>query len=97
MIAATLTTRAVTRQLGGEPEYAAEVARRIADGDLTLAIEAGGDGRASLLAAMKAMVERLAEVVGEVRGSAARLASASGEVNATAQCCRGAPRSRRPP
>ena len=40
-VAATLVTRAVTRQLGGEPEYAVDVARKVAAGDLTLSIAAG--------------------------------------------------------
>jgi len=76
--------RAVSRQIGGEPEYAAEIARRVAGGDLTVAIEAAGGGT-SLLAAMRSMMERLSEVVAEVRLSAEGLAAASSQVNGTAQ------------
>jgi methyl-accepting chemotaxis protein len=84
-IAAGWVTRSVSRQLGGEPEYAADVARRVAEGDLTLSIATKPQDTASLLFAMKVMVERLAQVVGEVRGSSSGLADASGQVSATAQ------------
>jgi methyl-accepting chemotaxis protein len=84
-IAGGLVTRSVTRQLGGEPEYASEVARRVAEGELTLAIETGDGDRSSLLFAMKTMVERLAQVVGDVRASAMGLSGASEQVSATAR------------
>jgi methyl-accepting chemotaxis protein len=84
-LAATWVTRAVTRQLGGEPEYAASVARQVAEGDLTVTIATGAHDASSVLFAMRTMVERLAEVVGEVRASAAGLAEASDQVNGTAQ------------
>jgi methyl-accepting chemotaxis protein len=84
-VAGALVTRSVSRQLGGEPEYAAEVARRVAEGDLTLAIGTRPHDSSSLLFAMKGMVERLAQVVGEVRSSAGGLSAASDQVNATAQ------------
>jgi methyl-accepting chemotaxis protein len=84
-VAGGLVTRSVSRQLGGEPEYAAEVARRVADGDLTLTIGTRAQDGSSLLFVMKGMVERLAQVVGEVRNSAGGLSAASDQVNATAQ------------
>jgi methyl-accepting chemotaxis protein len=84
-VAAAIVTRVVTRQIGGEPEYAAEVARKVAEGDLTLSIATKAHDQSSLLSAMKAMVERLAQVVGEVRTSAGGLSAASDQVNATAQ------------
>ncbi|MBD9369022.1 methyl-accepting chemotaxis protein [Xanthomonas sp. XNM01] len=78
-------TRSLTRQLGGEPAYAMEVAQRVADGDLAVSIVTREGDKTSLLAAFKAMVERLAQVVGEVNSSAESLAGASEEVSATAQ------------
>jgi methyl-accepting chemotaxis protein len=83
--AGALVTRSVTRLLGGEPEYAAEMARRVAEGDLTVSIAAAGQNSRSLLYAMSNMVARLAQVVGDVRSSAAGLSSASDQVNSTAQ------------
>jgi methyl-accepting chemotaxis protein len=84
-IAGGLVTRSVTRQLGGEPEYASEVARRVAEGELTLAISTREEDGSSLLFAMRTMVERLAQVVGDVRASAVGLSGASDQVSATAQ------------
>ena len=54
--------RAVSRQIGGEPEYAAEIARRVAQGDLTVSIEAaraGAHGKGFAVVATE--VRRLAE------------------------------------
>jgi methyl-accepting chemotaxis protein len=61
MAIAVLITRGLTRQLGGEPAYAAEVAGRIANGDLStdVAMRAGDD--ASLMAAIKKMQANLRE------------------------------------
>jgi methyl-accepting chemotaxis protein len=73
------------RQLGGDPRYAAEIVTRVAGGDLTVEIATHPDDRASLLFAMKTMVERLAGVVGNVNSSADALASASEQVSGTAQ------------
>ncbi len=84
-ITGAAVSRSVARQMGGEPEYAVEVARRVAQGDLTLSIATKAEDRTSLLFAMRNMVERLAQVVGEVRASAAQLSGAADQVNSTAQ------------
>jgi methyl-accepting chemotaxis protein len=77
--------RLVLGPLGGEPAYAAEVARRVAQGNLAFEIEGGaGDGR-SAMGALRLMVGKLAEVTSQVRNSAASLASAAGQVSAAAQ------------
>ena len=79
-----LVTRVVTRQLGGEPDYAADIVRRVANGDLTVRVDLRkGDGT-SLLSAMQQMVVRLTEIIGDVRASADSLASASEQVTASA-------------
>jgi methyl-accepting chemotaxis protein len=63
---------------------AVEVADAIAGGDLTVAIEASGtDETGRLLAAMQAMTEKLAQVIGEVRSGAGALSSAATQVSAT--------------
>jgi methyl-accepting chemotaxis protein len=75
-----LLTRSLTRQLGGEPAYAAQVARRIAAGDLVSEVDVrAGDG-SSLLFAMKGMRDRLATIVTEVRSGTDAIASASGQI-----------------
>ena len=78
-------SHSVARQMGGEPEYAADVARRVGEGDLSLSIATGAEDRSSLLFAMRGMVERLARVVGQVRASAEQLSGAADQVTSTAQ------------
>ncbi|MBV6321545.1 methyl-accepting chemotaxis protein [Duganella violaceipulchra] len=78
-------TRVLLRQLGGEPDYAAEVVNRVAAGDLTLTVRIKPGDTTSLLAAMNTMVGNLSRVVTEVNDGAEALASASEEVSATAQ------------
>jgi methyl-accepting chemotaxis protein len=77
--------RSLLRQLGGEPAYAAKVVSDIAAGDLTVTVATKAGDSTSMLAAIKAMVEKLALTIGEVRGTANALSSASEEVSATAQ------------
>ncbi len=65
---------------------AIEVSNRLAEGDMTVTIDASAkDETGQLLSAMKAMSEKLAQIITEVRGSAEALSSASEEVSATAQ------------
>ncbi len=78
-------TLGLLRQLGGEPDYAADVARRVAAGDLTVVVETKANDRSSLLYAMRGMVEKLGRVIGDVRASADQLSAASEEVSATSQ------------
>ena len=77
--------RFVTRPLGGEPAAAAEVANRVAAGDLAVPIQVKNGDTSSLLYALKGMVAKLSQIVGDVRASAEALSSASEEVSATAQ------------
>ncbi|MEW6766272.1 MAG: methyl-accepting chemotaxis protein [Pseudomonadota bacterium] len=79
------TARGVMRQLGGEPDVVTEAAKRLAAGDLTVRIETRADDRDSLMAAMRAMIERLTQIIGEVREASSALASASGQISATSQ------------
>jgi methyl-accepting chemotaxis protein len=75
----------IMRQLGGDPAYAAEIVRRVADGDLSGEVRLKAGDTTSLLATMKGMIERLSQVVQDVNNGAESLASASEEVSATAQ------------
>ncbi len=85
VLIAFLITRGLLRQLGGEPAFAAQVLSRVAAGDLGVTIPLRNNDTSSMLAAMKSMVEKLSQIIGEVRGSANALTSASEEVSATAQ------------
>ncbi|SDE55961.1 methyl-accepting chemotaxis protein [Massilia sp. PDC64] len=75
-----LITRSLARQLGGEPAYAADIAARIADGDLSTHVQLRPGDETSLLFAMKSMRDRLAGIVSEVRQGTDAIASASGEI-----------------
>jgi methyl-accepting chemotaxis protein len=77
--AALLLTRALLRQLGGEPAYARAVARRIAAGDLSGEIALQDGDTASLMHGMKHMRESLVHIVSQVRGSTDLIAAASVE------------------
>ena len=75
-------SRSVTKPIG----KAVDVANALADGDLSVQIESTSkDEAGQLLLAMRRMVEKLQQVVGEVNASAQNLAGASEEVSATAQ------------
>jgi methyl-accepting chemotaxis protein len=86
IVIAFLITTTLIKQLGGEPFYIAGIAQSIADGDLNVKCEAGG-GRAEvgILLAMKTMVEKLREIVGEVRSSADNVTGGSGELSSSSQ------------
>ncbi len=78
-------TRDLLRQLGGEPEYAANVIGTIAAGDMTVDVKTREGDTSSMLYAVKTMATKLSEIISEVRGSADSLSSASEQVSATAQ------------
>jgi methyl-accepting chemotaxis protein len=75
-------SRSLLRQLGGEPGQAADITRRIAEGDLGVAIELKTGDESSLLHAIKGMRDSLAKVVGEVRHGADTIATASSQIAA---------------
>jgi methyl-accepting chemotaxis protein len=77
-----LITRNLTRQLGGEPAYAAEVANRIAAGDLVTQVALRSGDTGSLLFAMKTMRDKLATIVTQVRGGTDAIGSASSQIAA---------------
>jgi methyl-accepting chemotaxis protein len=77
-----LIARNVLGQVGGEPDYAAGIARAVAEGRLGIDIAVREGDRSSLLYAMKSMKERLAQTIGEVRAAADKLYGASEKVNA---------------
>ena len=81
----TWIARRLLRQLGGEPDYAADIVNQVAGGRLDVTIQLREGDTTSLLAAIADMRRRLGDSITEVRRSADSLASASEEVNATAQ------------
>ena len=73
-------TRALLRQLGGEPVLAARVAQAVAEGDLTLDVPVRAGDTTSLMAQLHAMQQALVEAVGAVRRGSESVASASAEI-----------------
>jgi methyl-accepting chemotaxis protein len=75
-------TRRLLKQLGGEPDYAADIAAEIAAGNLSVEVAVDPSDTNSLIYAMNQMREQLAGVVHEVRASTDLITTASGEIAA---------------
>ncbi|GAB4256237.1 MAG: methyl-accepting chemotaxis protein [Methylomicrobium sp.] len=58
-------TRNLLRQLGGEPDFAAAVANKIAIGDLSMQIDVKDNDKVSVMAAMKNMVTAIQSLVND--------------------------------
>ncbi|MBC3875732.1 MCP four helix bundle domain-containing protein [Undibacterium sp. LX15W] len=80
IIAAVIITRSLLKQLGGEPDYAADIASQIAAGDLSGIIDTNNGDTESLLAEMKTMRDSLVNIVGQVRVGTDTIATASREI-----------------
>jgi methyl-accepting chemotaxis protein len=79
-VLALLIVRSIVGAVGGEPAEVAELARAIADADLSRRVAVrDGDDR-SIVAAMARMQHALSELVGRVRGSAEGVATASSQI-----------------
>ncbi len=74
-------TRSITRQLGGEPDYASNVAREIAAGNLAVDVQLHSGDSSSLLAVMKSMRDSLEHVVSQVRQGSESVATASVQIS----------------
>ena len=77
-----LITRHLLRQLGGEPDYAAAIAGKIAEGDLTVSVTTKRGDQSSLLFAIGSMRDSLAAIVGRVRTGTDAIATASRQISA---------------
>jgi len=80
--AAFLITRGLLKQLGGEPGYAAEIAGKIAAGDLSVEVAHKRGDTSSMLFAMRAMRDSLANIVSQVHASTDTIATASKQIAA---------------
>jgi len=76
-LAASWATRSITRPIN----QAMQVARRVADGDLSAQIEVNSrDETGQLMQALKDMNDSLARIVGEVRGGSDAISTASNQI-----------------
>ncbi len=80
LLMAIVISRSLIRQLGGEPRALAEIARRIASGDLRSEVTVKKGDNESLVAQMKYMQASICEIVTNVRGNAESVARASAEI-----------------
>jgi len=72
--------KSLRHTIGGDPEYASEVAHRIAEGDLSVTVKTHQSDHGSILFGMRTMQEQLAGTIGEIRRSADTIALASSEI-----------------
>jgi methyl-accepting chemotaxis protein len=77
---ATLITRRLLAQLGGEPTAAVHLARAVAGGDLSSTIHVKPGDNASLMACLRDMQQGLADAVRQVRTGSEGVATASSEI-----------------
>ncbi len=81
---AFIVTRGILKQLGQEPRVIADVARRIAEGDLTYDFGADGGKTEGVYAEMRNMTRKLHEVVGEVLESSDNVSLGSRQISTSA-------------
>jgi len=75
------TGRRLYRALGGEPVYAAEVVRRIADGDLTVHVVLKAEDSSSLLHSIATMRDHLCGIVTGIKQSSHSIAIAAEQIS----------------
>jgi len=75
-----IVARSIIRQLGAEPGTAAALARSVAHGDLTVAIQLQPGDSTSLMAQLKRMQDSLVAMVSMVQQSSVNVASASEQI-----------------
>lgn len=80
VIIGIIILRGLTRELGGEPAYAASVAHAIARGELQHSVNCGSAHQDSLLRAIGAMRDGLTSIVVEVRTGTDAITTASTEI-----------------
>lgn len=73
IVSGVVVFRTLNRTLGGEPAYAAEVARRIAGGDLSQDIVVSAGTHTSLLGSIRDMQEGLRTIVSDIGSSISEL------------------------
>ena len=77
---AVFMSRKIVGQIGGELDYAADVIRKVSEGDLTVAVETKAKDQSSLLFALKHMSKNLTNIVTDVRSTTDMITTASKEI-----------------
>ena len=82
VLVSVLITRTIKSQVGGEPSYAAEIARQVAEGNLAVTVSLRPGDEHSVLAAMNSMRKSLSNIVEQVRHSSESIATGASEIAA---------------
>jgi methyl-accepting chemotaxis protein len=77
---AALIAQSIQRQLGGEPGEAAEIASRIAAGDLQMKVQLRANDHSSLLYFIAQMRDQLSIIVGKIHAVTDSVSNASSEI-----------------
>jgi len=85
VILAVVLARGILRQLGGEPQDAAESMRRIANGDLAVEINLREDDSSSLMASLKLMQMKLKNITSAIQENTSSLDEQIQNFTATAK------------
>jgi methyl-accepting chemotaxis protein len=86
ILAAWFILQAVKAPLGGEPRHMADIAERIAQGDLTVRFQTeNGKAPSGLYGAMQRMTESLKQIVLDVRTAAQNVSSGANELSSASQ------------
>ncbi|CAJ0797895.1 hypothetical protein LMG7141_03447 [Ralstonia condita] len=80
VVLGTIANRSLQRTLGGDPAYAADVANRIAGGDLTVEISTRPGDDHSLLYAMGRMRGALVQTIGSIKSASDTIGTATREI-----------------
>ena len=83
LVAFVMLIRILLGLLGGEPQYAADVVKRIATGDLAFAVKLRAGDNGSLLAGISGMQQKLREMVAQLRAASAQLGQTAAQFSDT--------------
>lgn len=75
-------TRNVLGKMGGEPDYAAEVVKKVAEGDLAIEVNVKAKDTNSMLFAVKDMISKLSGIVASIRNATESITISSQEISA---------------
>ncbi|AUT75003.1 methyl-accepting chemotaxis protein [Paraburkholderia hospita] len=80
LVTATLITRSILRQLGGEPRAAQDIAAQIAQGNLAVKVDLANSDPDSLMGSLDTMRARLTSIVADIKKSAESISVAASEI-----------------
>lgn len=75
-----IVARGLLKQLGGEPNYAADITSHIAGGDLTIGIDLEKNDKSSLLHSIQTMRDSISQIISQVRHSTDAILVSSKEI-----------------